>query len=67
MHVGSRAVRAFIEAVQPLVCFTGHIHGGVGIDTIGVTRIVNPEPLSSGGYAYAEITRWGVEVKRRQV
>ena len=67
LHVGSRAVRAFIEAVQPMVCFTGHIHEGVGIDTIGVTRIVNPGPLSSDGYAYAEITRWGVEVERRRV
>ena len=67
MHVGSQAVRAFIEAVQPMVCFTGHIHEGVGIDTIGVTRIVNPGPLGSGGYAYAEITRGGVEVECRRV
>jgi len=67
LHVGSRAVRAFIEAVQPVVCFTGHIHEGIGIDTIGVTRIVNPGPLSSGGYAYAEITRWGIQVECRRV
>ena len=67
MHVGSRAVRAFIEAVQPMVCFTGHIHEGVGIDTIGVTRIVNPGPLWKGGYTYAEVTRWGVKVECRRV
>jgi Icc-related predicted phosphoesterase len=63
LHVGSRAVRAFIEAIQPMVCFTGHIHEAVGIDMIGATRIVNPGPLSGGGYAYAEITRWGVQVE----
>ncbi len=67
VHVGSRAVRAFIEAIQPAVCFTGHIHEGLGIDTIGVTQIVNPGPLGSGGYAYAEITRWGAKVECRRV
>ena len=36
-HVGSRAVRRFIERYTPLICFTGHIHEGVGIDTIGTT------------------------------
>ncbi len=66
MHVGSQAVRAFIKAIQPIVCFTGHIHEGVGIDAIGMTQIVNPGPLGSGGYAYAEITRGGVEVECRR-
>jgi Icc-related predicted phosphoesterase len=55
-HVGSHAVRAFIERVQPLVCFTGHIHEAQSIDTIGRTRIVNPGPVwLSHAYAYAEI------------
>lgn len=57
MHVGSDSVRRFIEQVQPLICFTGHIHEGRGIDSIGITRIVNPGPLGAGGYAYAEVTR----------
>jgi hypothetical protein len=61
VHVGSKAVRAFIEHYQPLICFTGHIHEGVGIDQIGKTRIINPGPLSAGSYAYAEITREGVQ------
>ncbi|NLG51022.1 MAG: hypothetical protein GX552_13025 [Chloroflexi bacterium] len=54
-HVGSRAIRRFIGTHQPLVCFTGHIHEGRGMDTIGSTRIVNPGPLRYGGYAYAKI------------
>jgi Icc-related predicted phosphoesterase len=61
LHVGSRAVREFIETLQPLICFTGHIHEAVGIDVIGNTRIVNPGPLSEGGYAYAVITPQGIE------
>jgi len=54
-HVGSHAVRRFIETYKPLVCFTGHIHEGHGMDTIGSTRIVNPGPFRDGGYAYAQI------------
>jgi Icc-related predicted phosphoesterase len=55
IHVGSKAVRSFIEKYQPLVCFTGHIHEGVGIDAIGKTRLANPGPLWYGKYTYAEI------------
>jgi len=50
-HVGSRAVRAYIERVQPDVCLTGHIHEARAVDTIGRTVVVNPGPLSAGGYA----------------
>jgi Icc-related predicted phosphoesterase len=55
IHVGSKSVREFIEQSQPLICFTGHIHEGIGIDTIGPTKIINPGPLRKGGYTYAEI------------
>jgi uncharacterized protein len=50
-HVGSPAVRAFIERVQPDVCLTGHIHEARGEDVIGRTRIVNPGALSDGHFA----------------
>ncbi len=49
-HVGSPAVRAFLERVQPVVCITGHIHESRGKDVIGNTPVVNPGPLSLGGY-----------------
>jgi hypothetical protein len=55
-HVGSVTVREFIEKVEPLVCFTGHIHEAPGIDEIGITKIVNPGPLGTRTYAYLEIT-----------
>jgi len=60
-HVGSHAVRRFIEAHRPLVCFTGHIHESVAIDKIGDTHIVNSGLLKNGHYAYAEIRGLGVE------
>lgn len=56
MHVGSKAVRSFIEKYQPLICFTGHIHEGIGIDTIGKTKMANPGPLWYGKYTHAELS-----------
>lgn len=55
LHVGSKSVRKFIEQHQPLVCFTGHIHEGAGIDKIGTTQIVNPGPFFRGKYVKAII------------
>jgi Icc-related predicted phosphoesterase len=64
-HVGSRSIRAFIETHQPTLVFCGHIHEGVGIGTIGSTRIVNPGPLHKGKYAYAHSDNgnWHVEIR----
>lgn len=53
-QVGSQSVRNYIETYQPLICFTGHIHEAIGIDTIGNTQICNPGPVWRG-YATAEI------------
>ncbi len=55
LHVGSHSVRDFIEEHQPMLCFTGHIHEGRGIDSIGKTRIINPSPVFQGYYAYADV------------
>lgn len=45
MHVGSKAVRAFIERFQPDLVVCGHIHEARGMDTIGKTIIINPGPF----------------------
>lgn len=50
-HVGSTAVRAFIEQHQPDVVVCGHIHEARGIDAIGRTTIVNCGPAGKGYYA----------------
>jgi Icc-related predicted phosphoesterase len=50
-HVGSAAVRAFLERAQPEVCLCGHIHEARAVDRVGRTVVVNPGPLASGGYA----------------
>ena len=53
-HVGSRAVRDFIEEHQPAICLCGHIHEARGEDRLGHTHILNPGMLQSGGWV--EIT-----------
>lgn len=54
-HVGSCAVRQFIETWQPAVCFCGHIHESAAMDQIGDTQIVNPGPFAGGRIGVAEI------------
>lgn len=57
-HVGSLAVRAFIERVQPEICITGHIHESAGTETIGRTRLFNPGPFAGGGFVHGNDTNW---------
>lgn len=54
-HVGSTAVRAFIEECQPDVAICGHIHESRGIDTIGKTQIVNCGQAGKGEYAVIDL------------
>lgn len=49
-HVGSTAVREFIEKCQPDICVCGHIHEAKASDKIGKTLVLNPGMLADGGY-----------------
>jgi putative phosphoesterase len=44
-HVGSKAVRKFIESFQPDMAVCGHIHEARGVDKVGKTLIINPGPF----------------------
>jgi len=63
LHVGSAALRAFIERAQPDLCLCGHIHEARGTDEIGPTRILNPGPFFKGGFARVEIDEGGVRAE----
>lgn len=52
----SRAVREAILEHKPVVCLTGHIHEGRGIDSLGRTTVLNPGPLRAGRYARVRMT-----------
>lgn len=54
-HVGSTAVREFIENHQPDIAVCGHIHEARGRDAIGKTQIVNCGPAGKGYYAVIEL------------
>lgn len=64
-HVGSRAVRAFVERVQPDVCLSGHIHESRALDFVGRTAVVNPGMLAQGGYAVIGLAGRTLTVKLR--
>jgi len=67
-HVGSRSISRFIDTVEPLVCLTGHIHEGIGIDSHVKTTIINPGPFRAGRYAKVEIGNDGkVHAELKQI
>ena len=53
--VGSRSLRAFVEAAQPQLVLCGHIHESRGEDLIGGTRIANPGPAFAGHFAVVDV------------
>jgi hypothetical protein len=63
LHVGSRAIRGFIEDKKPLACICGHIHESAETDSIGETIVCNPGPLGRGGYVRAEWQGGGISVR----
>ena len=54
-HVGSTAVRRFVEARQPDVLVCGHIHEARGTDRLGKTRLINCGAAGDGHYAVISI------------
>ncbi len=63
-HVGSKAIRKFIETYKPILHICGHIHESRGIDKIGNTYIVNPGPLMRGYYSVINIDEYGNVIPR---
>lgn len=66
-HVGSVAVREFIEKYQPDLCVCGHIHESIGSDEIGKTMIINPGMLVDGGYAVIYVLNDHVKAELRKL
>jgi len=54
-HVGSAAVREFVDLHKPDVLVCGHIHESRGIDALGKTQMVNCGAAARGYYAVIEI------------
>ncbi|MEM2878309.1 MAG: metallophosphoesterase [Candidatus Hadarchaeales archaeon] len=58
-HVGSKSIRSYIENVQPVLALCAHVHEARGIDTIGMTVVVNPGPATMGYAADISISEDG--------
>ncbi len=67
MHVGSTAVREFIEENQPDICICGHIHEACNMDRIGRTIIVNPGNFSAGGYVILRYNNGQLSVELKHI
>lgn len=61
-HVGSHAVREFVDSTQPDLLVCGHIHEARGTDTIGSTVVVNCGPALEGNFAVAHVEE-GIRVE----
>ncbi len=63
LHVGSKAIREFIEEKKPKLCICGHIHEARCIDKLNDTIIVNPGPLAKGYYAVIKIRNSEIRIE----
>lgn len=54
-HVGSKAVREFVEDKKPVVAISAHIHEAKGIDRIENTLVINPGMFSEGYFGLVNI------------
>lgn len=56
-HVGSRALRSFVDEHQPDLVVCGHIHEARGIAQLGRTLVVNCGAASGGCYALVRVNQ----------
>jgi Icc-related predicted phosphoesterase len=61
-HIGSQAVRDYVERHRPRVVVCGHVHESPGIEHLGVTTVVNCT-MGDGRYLGALITWEEPEVR----
>lgn len=62
-HVGSEAVRRFIERNKPQLSISAHIHEGKGVAEMIDTTLVNPGRLPEGSCALISLGEAGVKAR----
>ncbi|MEM1943031.1 MAG: metallophosphoesterase [Candidatus Caldarchaeum sp.] len=66
-HLGSPAVRRFVEEKKPLAVCCGHIHEARSVSFIGRTVVVNAGPARDGFCAYLNISGQEVSAELRRL
>ena len=56
-HVGSRALRTFVDEKAPSLVVCGHIHEARGVERVGPTTVVNCGHALGGHYALVDVDR----------
>ncbi len=62
-HIGSRAIKTFIERYKPDLHLCGHVHESQGIVRIGKTIVVNAGMLKKNGSVYIAEIDENIEIK----
>jgi len=62
-HVGSEAVRKFIEDKQPDVAISAHIHEARGTDELGKTKLINSGRFPEGHCGLVSVEKNETKVK----
>ncbi len=65
LHVGSGAVKKFLDAGGADLCICGHIHEAAGEQRVGAAWCVNVGPYKNGNYARVRIEGGRANVDRR--
>lgn len=66
-HVGSPAIRRFIEQKNPLLALSAHIHEAGGLDSIRGNQVFYPGPVFGGWYGVVELEGKNVKCARKRV
>lgn len=62
-HIGSEAIRKFIEEHKPDVAISAHVQEARGIDELGKTKLLNPGKFSEGHYGIITIESGKITTK----
>lgn len=62
LHVGSKALREWIQESRPRVVVCAHIHETQGIEELGETTVVKPAPLMQNKAALVDLESWEAEL-----
>ncbi len=65
LHVGSGAVKKFLDTGRADLCICGHIHEAAGEQRVGTAWCVNLGPYKNGNYALVRIEGGRANVDRR--